>query len=438
MKPKALLILAHQGRSYIERLSSYLKKQNVLCLTISSKPRSQLDLELLQKNSEKTWVLETDYITEEGLDAVLKGALNDYDVINVLATFEAYRKLMAKVNQRLSGLDSSPAALSLCMDKYACRQLLEKKNLTQVKSHLLSKDILENLQKYTQQYFVKPRRGAGSFACFKLKADLSISDIENLQEQMQSDLQFSAIFNGEFGFMAESYIEGDEYSFETLVLDGESYVIGVHAKYLEESMGTTLEVSNSLPATELFDQEQLAGEIFIADCLKALGLNEGAYHIEARYNKNNQRWEIIEINTRMGGALINQSVEIFTGGESFLKLWTETLCMTENGAREQLKLKFAGLRESTRRANDQIKDACVFISRYGKPGKILSHLSIENVQHKPDIIDLPVKVGTRLPESDRGIFICNALWRVDVSHLKQSLLTLPEMFDNGLEVNFIN
>ncbi|MDK1290631.1 ATP-grasp domain-containing protein [Pseudoalteromonas umbrosa] len=435
MKKPALLIMAHQGRSYIKLLQKHLDELNVTCLVVSSIPRSDADLKLLQQHSEQVWVTDQHAITEDDLFSVLALAQKDYEILSVLATFEAYRLLMAKANATLGHTDADPQALALCMDKLACRQKLFALNLSKVDSRLIANEAdLDALHKSQSAYFIKPRRGAGSFACFKLTPELNIKKLQELEQQMRHDKQFSAIFNGMFDFMAESYIHGDEYSFETIVLNDDAYVIGVHAKYLEESKGTTLEVSNSLPATTLSDEQQRSGEQFIRQCIRGLGLSQGAYHIETRFNAQSDEWEIIEINARMGGALINQSVETFTEGESILKLWVELLCTTQS--QQRLADKLSALTESHRRAKALVKTGSVFISRYGEPGKTLLHFSAESIPTQPDIIDMPIPLGTQLPKSDRGIFLCNALWKVAIDDLANALTYLPTQFDEHIEVAY--
>ncbi|MFP3561065.1 carboxylate--amine ligase, partial [Paraburkholderia sp. SIMBA_049] len=88
-------------------------------------------------------------------------------------------------------------------------------------------------------------------------------------------------------------------SFEVIAADARSYVIGVHAKYLDDATGTTLEMGNSLPAPALSDAQQREGEQFIEQCLAALRLSDGCYHIETRFDGRAGRWDIIEINARM-------------------------------------------------------------------------------------------------------------------------------------------
>ncbi len=436
MKNKALLILAHQGRSYIKLLREYLDDLGVSCLVLSSQYKNENDFELLRSHCDQIWLADDPYIRGEHVEKTLSEAQKKYDVVNVLATFEAYRLIMAEANKTLSGLDALPEHLAECMDKFICRRMLGEANLSTVDCFELDQNRLENLQQSGAEMFIKPRRGAGSFACFKLTPSVDFDRIEQLQGQMQSDAQFSAIFNGQFGFIAETYITGDEYSFETIVIDNECYVIGVHAKYIDESQNITLEVSNSLPAVHLSDAEQLAGEEFVASCLKELQLDQGVYHIETRFDKVKNHWEIIEVNTRMGGALINQSVEVFTEGESVLGLWVKILCQVEAQERQLLVNKLETLRESYRRKHNDIKHGSVFMSRYGEPGKTIQEVSVSNLKIKPDICDIPVRPGTRLAESERGIFILNALWKVQMEELDNALNTYPDMLDDGLIVEY--
>lgn len=437
MKKKALLILAHQGRSYIKLFRTHLNQLGIQCLVLSSQYRDESDFELLRTHCDRIWLAEDPYINSEHIANTLKEASEDYEVLNVIATFEAYRLIMAEANKTLSGLDADTRQLAQCMDKYQCRQTLKAAGLSNVDCYELDLDTLETLKKANVSSFIKPRRGAGSFACFKLTPDVNYERIEQLQNQMQNDSQFKAIFNGEFGFIAESYINGDEYSFETVVLDNECYVIGVHAKYVDETQNITLEVSNSLPAVNLSDEEQLSGEAFISNCLKALQLDQGVYHIETRYDKESQHWEIIEVNARMGGALINPSVEVFTGGQSVLWLWLKSLCLRSQDERKQYKSELSLLRESYRRQNKQISQGSIFMSRYGKPGKTIQEVSDRNLEIAPDICDIPVRAGMTLPESERGIFILNALWQVPIAELENALNTYPDMLDRGLIVEYV-
>jgi biotin carboxylase len=417
-------------REYVDRLG-------IALVILSSKPRDPRDLEQLAAvGAARLWQFDDEYLDESHVETVLaQGRAEGFDIVAALATFEGYRLLMAHTNALLGAVDADPAALRVCMDKLLCRGRLSEAGLSHARATVLDADSLPALRASGRPLFVKPRRGAGSFACFRLDETVTPARLQALREQMQSDKAFRAIFAGQFDFIAEDYVRGDEYSFEVLAAGGESYVIGVHAKYLDDSSGTTLEMGNSLPAPRLTAAQQLAGENYIDQCLAALQLHDGCYHIETRYDPSADHWDIIEINARMGGALINQSVGVFTNGLSMLELWVKTLCV-ERASGPAWRTRLTALRESTRRGDGTLEYGTVFFSRYGERNRTLEELSVERLTPQPDIVELPVRVQTRLPDSERGIFILNALWKVPIPEIAGQLPALSAMLDEQLVIRY--
>ncbi len=423
MTTPALLLFAHQARSYAAMIKDYADRLGVAVVVLSSKPRDVRDLEQLAAlGVARLWHVDDEHLDASHVPPVLaQASAEGFTIVAALATFEGYRALMALTNQRLGAIDADPAALKKCMDKFLCRQALVERGLSRSSATVLDAQTLPALRTSGRKLFVKPRRSAGSFACFRLDDTLSIDRLHALQQQMRDDLAFRAIFAGQFDFIAEDYVHGDEYSLEVLVVGGESHVIGVHAKYLDDSSGTT---------------QQLAGEHFVDECLLALHLREGCYPIEARHDPRDGHWDLIEINARMGGALINQSVGVFTGGLSMLELWVRTLCSVTGAARSALRCQLGALRESTRRRNKTMEHGTVFFSRYGERNRTLETLSIDQLTPQPDIVEIPARQGTRLPDSERGIFILNALWKVCIPDIAHQLQALSTMLDEKLVVRY--
>ena len=119
-----------------------------------------------------------------------------------------------------------------------------------------------------------------------------------------------------------------------------------------------------------------------------------------------------------------------------LELWILSLCASDNESRENLRVELERLRESRRRASNRIEEGTVFFSRYGERDRTLCRISVDRLPRKPDICDLPVRDGTRLPNSERGIFILNALWKVPVSEIARELHDLASMLDEYLVVEY--
>lgn len=437
MSTPALLLFAHQGRSYASMIKAYVERLGMVLVILSSKPRDPRDLEhTAALGAARLWHVDDDYLNETHVAATLTQAHEEgFSIVAALATFEGYRLLMAETNQLLDTVDAAPQALRTAMDKLTCRMRLHEAGLSGARADVLDDTTLAPLRASGRALFAKPRRGAGSFACFRLDDTITPRRLHALREQMQGDQAFRAIFAGQFDFIAEDYVSGDEYSFEAIAAGGETYVIGVHAKYVDDASGTTLEMGNSLPAPRLSNAQQLAGERYVSACLATLGLGEGCYHIETRYDTAADRWEIIEINTRMGGALINQSVGVFTDGLSMLELWVRTLCGKRDTG-QAWRTQLAALRESARRAAGSLTHGTVFFSRYGERNRTLEVLSIEALTPPPDVVDLPVRPNTKLPDSERGIFILNALWKVPIHEIGEQLHVLSAMLDEKLVVRY--
>jgi hypothetical protein len=77
----------------------------------------------------------------------------------------------------------------------------------------------------------------------------------------------------------------------------------------------------------------------------------------------------------------------------------------------------------------------VFFSRYGERNRVLEELCVEHLTPRPDIVEMPVRVRTRLPDSERGIFILNALWKVPISEIAGQLPALSAMLDELAHIN---
>ncbi|WP_240324364.1 hypothetical protein [Trinickia diaoshuihuensis] len=77
----------------------------------------------------------------------------------------------------------------------------------------------------------------------------------------------------------------------------------------------------------------------------------------------------------------------------------------------------------------------MFFSRYGERNRVLEEICVEHLTPRPDIVEMPVRVRTRLPDSERGIFILNALWKVPISEIAGQLPALSAILDELAHIN---
>jgi hypothetical protein len=430
---EAVLLLMHQGNSFTEEMNEFLRRRGIALVALSSAPEKE---EVFAKNQKHL----ADWIATEGHELTREDALaavatfrdRGYTLLAAIATFEGYRLLMAELNHNLGARDSSNDALGLCLHKYHLRQFLRQERLSSVRCYRVDGGKAPELDP-SVTWFVKPVRGAASFASFILKSIDDLCDLPRIQAAMRSDHRMSAIFMGQYDFLVEEYIEGPEFSFETIMI-GDAHHVCVHEKArVERQERTTLEAMSITPPVSLDRETILAGARFVSQCLTTLGLSAGAFHVEAKYWTTRRRWEIIEINPRMGGSLINASVRTVTES-SLLELWLETLLVKSDDTELRARLGRVSQIEALRCG--QVSRAAVFLSKYGEKGRTVESIEFSPPSRKPDIVKIHVEKGTALENSDRAICLMDALWQVEYPNLREEVEFLDRLANENFHVRY--
>ncbi|MER5252686.1 ATP-grasp domain-containing protein [Streptomyces sp. NPDC002855] len=415
----AILLLMHQGKSYTEEIAAATAGLGLTLVALSSQPETPGVLDASRRHVADCVVTEEPELRSGDVEkAVRELADRGYQVEAAIATFEGYRLLMAELNERLGARDSAESALRLCLDKYELRRHLFAQGLSEVRVHRVTPGVPPELDS-SARWFVKPVRGASSFATFVLDDVDDLADLPAIQEQMRADRRMKAIFMDRYDFLVEEYVEGPEFSFETFVLDGRIHHLCVHEKARVERLERTiLEGMSVSPPVSLDNELVLEGAGHVTRCLAELerhGLTDGAFHVEVKYWESKKRWEIIEINPRMGGSLINASVQTVTG-HSLLDLWTESLLLPD-GERDAFHDRLSRASQLEALRTDASTRATVFLSKYGEKGRTVDTIRFEPPTRPPRILRVHVAEGTELEASDRGICLMDALWDVAADHL---------------------
>lgn len=434
---RAVLLLMHQGKSFTREASEAAAKLGLSLVALSSRPERPEVLEESRRYLADCLVTGAPELGADDVEEVLRAfADRGHAVEAAIATFEGYRLWMAALNHTLGAPDSSVRALRLCLNKYDLRQFLCQRGLSDVRSHRLTSGTLPRLDP-SAKWFVKPVRGAASFAAFILEDLQDLEDLPLIQEQMRKDHRMNAIFMNQYDFLVEEYVEGPEFSFETIVLDDVWHMCIQEKARVERLDRTTLEAMSVSPPNSVSAEALMRGAAFVSRCfveLKELGLTAGAFHVEAKYWVARDRWEIIEINPRMGGSLIDASVRALTG-ESILGLWMESLLLADSERDDfRARLTQASQLESLR--NGTAAKATVFLSKYGEKGRTVDSIHFDPEARKPQIVNLHVTAGTRLDDSDRAICLMDALWEVATENLAAEIEFLDRQAAKDFHVQY--
>ena len=435
---RGVLVLVHRGFSFIEDLVEAIRTRGLEVYILSSRPADAVGASEDGKPRRSARLHELgDWASVTAHDALLSADIEDAlvelersgrQIVGCISVWEGYRRQMAEINQRCGANDIGDDTIALLQDKFAFRRHLAAAGLTSVTSELATEASLARALSGDERHFVKPRHGLASFGAFELKPGLALERLGSIRREMENDADFAAVLAQSSDFVIEKYIEGREYSFEIVVLDGECFLVGVHEKSeVDEIDGATLESAVVSPPISITAEEQARGLAFIGDCLRSCGASAGVYHVEVRHCRAVQEWEIIEINPRIGGSFINASLKAQDPRNCLIALWLDGLLATTSDARATLAAAYRARYADV--GKEQGDAASVFFRvYYGEPGKRLKQVRAVPVEPAPALVKVLVPDSTLLPNSSREVFLAQALW---VIRPTDDAATLSTIVDNS-------
>jgi hypothetical protein len=436
MKADGVLILSHCGFSFAEDLVAACHARNLNAWILTSKPlpeHGSKRLAALHGMVEELFATDAHELgTRDVENAIASLRGRGFRVKGCISVWEGYRSLMAYGNA-LQGIADIPWELAgRLRDKLYVRRTLNEAGLTEISAQALTPAVLDALKQDGGAYFVKPIHGIASYGAFRLTQETSWEALEGIAEHAQKDTVYTSVLGTRLAFMAEEYILGTEFSFEVLVIAGKPFVVGIHEKcQLTEGDGTVLENSCTSPPSSLTNHQIADGLSWIDSLLTCLKLEWGCFHIEARFDGN--RWELIEVNPRVGGSLISSSVKALNGTASMLDLWLDQLVSQSGGKpsteyiRDVVELSYA------KDGAAPTDDATFFRVYFASPGRIAS-IRIEPTEPPPTLTQVLLKEGDEIEQTAREVFLGQILWHMpreqrdrELPHLLASSTTVIDV-----------
>lgn len=409
---KAVLILSHCGYSFVEDLTRIIRDKGMESIVLSSLPLEEAEQRITYINrlADKVLVTDRHNLNIEDIENVLNHVRSEgRDIVACITVWEGYRDLMADVNSKILLCDDINCETVLNLrDKLLLRNNLTKGGFSQVKSELLSINNFLDYKNKSLKKFIKPRYGIASFGAFSLKPEITWDHVENVKNQIKSDAEYQSVFGDEIDLIIEDYIQGEEYSFEIIVFKGRPYVLAIHEKIeVQEEQTTLLENACTSPPINLVASEIHRVVNWLESIFHYLNIHSGCFHVEAK--KSHLNWEIIEINPRVGGAYISQSVELLTNGHNLLDLWLE--CMLAKSEKKRRSLRSKLYRLSTLDTAFFMRNQNTFFRVFFATKKgIVKKVNIKNITIQPHAIKSFIKSGQKINQTSREVFIGQAIW----------------------------
>jgi hypothetical protein len=418
MKKNGVLILSHCGYSFVDQIAPLVANENLQVYILSSHPDNGHEhrIETLEKMADWVQVTGKHELTWSDVEsAILFLQQQDIALKACISVWEGYRSLMAQANETLGIPDLSANRVQLLTNKLALRQQLFSHGLSKVVAEPLTEKLLMQYQQENAQKFIKPRHGIASFGTFRLTRNISWQDIKAIQKEWMEDTVYRSIFDKGDNFIVEDFINGVESSFEIMVVNSELYTIAIHEKVETSAKEmTTLENACVCPPISFGEGDMLQGIHWMKEVFAALNIDQGCFHVEAKFDKG--QWEIIEINPRVGGALISPSVEYFTEGSSMLKLWLQTLvCPADEKQSWRYTLEQFDLHKNGKSPSNR---STFFRIYFGEAG-IVDDVIKSAISPEPLSCQILVKPGTEFQSEAKENFVGQALWGGSMDMISQ-------------------
>lgn len=234
---------------------------------------------------------------------------NQLDIISVFTMNEYRIPLASKISEMLQLEYQLPYEASLrCRNKKMARQKLNEAGVGEVQYRLVTSEanLESQLQGMDFPLIVKPSNDSGSKNVYLCQNESEISTAIKHIIQSKKNIVGQNI---DADILIEEFLDGPEFSIESVTVNGQTTIIGV-TKKLVTPYPLSIEVGHDFPANLNANEEKEIRRL-VEQSLVALGVDFAVTHTEVKLTKKGPR--IVEVNSRPGGDEIPHLVKAVTG-----------------------------------------------------------------------------------------------------------------------------
>ncbi|CAE7815788.1 CARNS1 [Symbiodinium sp. KB8] len=314
----AFITTGYEGKRFIYEKACELGVRSVLVDSADSWSRQLVD----EGIAVKFLAIDMSQSSDRLLDFLIEAIRNlekdpKIGKVDAVATFaELSVPLTARLAEALGVPGPAPESTDQARDKFLTRQALARNGLPTppVYEILSEQDIDPAIRTVGFPAVLKPVSGAASVGVKKVENEAELWSAYSARHHELGSMVISsgAIIkdDGQQGaavgasavigarFVLESYLDGEEVDVDVVMSDGEWQYAAVsdNGPTLEPYFNETWAVSPSLLPRE----KQLALRELAVSSVKALGFQDGIFHVELKYTSQHGA-QLIEVNARMGG-----------------------------------------------------------------------------------------------------------------------------------------
>jgi biotin carboxylase len=212
----------------------------------------------------------------------------------VTGQMEKPMRLMAKLAQELGFIFHSPEVVEKSLNKVFMKNAFIKNGVQCAKGAIFSNGesiSVDKLDGFDFPLIIKP---ADAFSSRGVKKVFSFDELKNYEEETRS-------YSSEATIIVEEFLEGREFSIESITYKGKTTVIQVTEKFITP-YPNTVEIAHLQPARVSVEERVEIAEL-VKKAILAIGIDNSASHAEVMLTPNGPK--MIEIGARLGGDFIS-------------------------------------------------------------------------------------------------------------------------------------
>jgi biotin carboxylase len=179
-----------------------------------------------------------------------------------------------------------------------------------------------------------------------------------------------------------------------------------------------------------------AGIHWVQALADSLGMTWGCFHIEARFD--GQRWDLIEVNPRIGGSLISHSVRAMTH-TSLLGLWLDLLISARIGdptAWRRYAAHLRGLAYDPQGLSPS--QTGTFFRVYFAHSGVLETVELRPLAVAPVVAQILLHAGDVVAPQAREVFLGQVLWAFDRAEALVHIPRLRALSADAIDVRYLD
>ncbi|MCB9292741.1 MAG: ATP-grasp domain-containing protein [Lewinellaceae bacterium] len=284
----------------------------------------------------------------------------------VTSQMEKPMRLMARLAAEMGFIFHSPEVTERSLDKWLMKQAFLRAGVPCAAGMLIRPGEAPAAERITNRglrfpAILKPRDATSSQGVFKVDA------FEDIERYLPVTRSFSRAGQA----IVEEFLEGPEYSVESITCRGKTSVVQITEKFVTP-FPYTVEMGHLQPA-ELTDEAEAAVRETVVRAIAAIGIDNSASHAELKLTKNGPR--LVEIGARLGGDFISSYLASTSCGVDMDRAAIQ-VALGQPPDLERKWKKYACIQYARLPAGEQVIKVGYWQKLLEKPGVVFAHVNI--------------------------------------------------------------